>query len=100
MVNIHNVEDSKGAGDPPRTVPPGAGGSGPYDRAAGNPVTTDRRTPATRIQAGDHVRHCDGQREGLVTATDGLTATVQWAQGGEELLPWGYIEKIPAAVAR
>lgn len=99
MVNIHNVEDSKGTSASPRTVPAGAGGSGPYDRAAGNPVTTDRRTPATRIQAADHVRHCDGQREGVVVESMGFHAKVQWADGGAEILPWGYLERIPAAVA-
>lgn len=97
-ITLHSI-DGKGALDsPPVPAPAEAGGSAHTTGLPATPVTTERRTPATRIQAGDHCRHVDGLRDGLVTATDGLTAIVQWTEGGSESLAWGYIEKIPTAL--
>lgn len=78
--------------------PPGAAGDLPQGSPA-IPVTTDRRTPATRIQANDHVRHLDGLREGVVEATDGFMATVHWSDGTTAQELWGYLERVPPAVA-
>lgn len=96
----------------PAGTPPCPAGCAPADEAgkagaaappaaapAAHPVTTERRHFGERIRAGDRVRHIDGMREGLVTSTLGYTATVQWTAGEEEHLQWGFIERVPSAVA-
>lgn len=94
------VTNEKDAGShPPVTASAEAGGLAHTTGLPATPVTTERRHPADRIMAGDYVRHCDGQREGIVKASSGYFATVQWTEGGEETLAWGYIERVPAAVA-
>lgn len=85
-------------GSPP-APPPGAAGGELHPPSPAIPVTTDRRTPATRIQANDHVRHLDGLREGVVEATDGFIATVHWSDGTTAQELWGYLERVPPAVA-
>lgn len=117
-LNFRPIE--KGAGDSPRPTPcapgdePGkAGAAAPPAAAPATPVTTERRTPETRIQPGDHVRDMsEGQRTGIVDvitkiemrdrrgwASFASWATVQWSDGGSEELLWGFLERIPAAVA-
>lgn len=104
-VNIHSIDETAAAQPPcPAASAPGdepgkAGGVSSPGVSPAIPVTTERRTPGTRIQPGDRCRHVDGAREGLVTATNGFTATVQWTEGGEEPLAWGYIERVPSAVS-
>lgn len=100
--------NDKGADGPPVSAPPAAGvrpaaeaGGSTTHGSPATPVTTERRTPETRIQPGDHVRDMsEGQRTGIVKATLGYRATVQWSDGAEQDLMWGYLERVPAPMAR